>query len=392
MAVVQQHNPTIVRNNKTKKSWSMCPGTGTGTGTIDAIVKRAMSTRTSISMIVLLVLVLLVVILTDTTSIPNTTIGDGGMYMTAAEALLRIPSSSAARQDTTSTRTTSASALGTHTAGEEHHPEPAIFIQSTPSTLITKSESVVAPDASTGMSLAISKVHPKQEQQPKSAQQTQQEQQQQSKQGTPLTTTNTTKESATSSGNNSNSKSKASSPDPVATVAHAISFLSCGAALTSKYKDAMLVLRHSIHQNSILAQNSTSRYSYKMYAFVNDDPSKKCKKYTSWIERMGYTPLLLPNPVNISMIENEHFRTQIDKTGVTGSSELIKLYLYTLTDHPIVVHWDIDVIVMVRTGVYVLLVSVVPIPVLCSSVYRGTAESGLLEQTLVMCHPSIHAY
>ena len=107
---------------------------------------------------------------------------------------------------------------------------------------------------------------------------------------------------------------------------------------------------------------------------------------------MGYTPLLLPNPVNISTIENEHFRTQIDKTGVAGSSELIKLYLYTLTNHPIVVHWDIDVIVMVRTGVYVLLVSVVPIPVLCSSVYRGTAESGLLEQTLVMCHPSIHAY
>jgi hypothetical protein len=143
---------------------------------------------------------------------------------------------------------------------------------------------------------------------------------------------------------------KASSPEPVATVAHAVSFLSCGAALTSKYKDAMLVLRHSIHQNSILAQNSTSRYSYKMYAFVNDDPSKKCQKYTSWIERMGYTPLLLPNPVNISTIENEHFRTQIDKTGVAGSSELIKLYLYTLTNHPIVVHWDIDVIVLVRTG------------------------------------------
>jgi hypothetical protein len=32
---------------------------------------------------------------------------------------------------------------------------------------------------------------------------------------------------------------------------------------------------------------------------------------------------------------------------VAGSSELIKLYLYTLTQHPIVVHWDIDVIVLV---------------------------------------------
>ncbi len=135
----------------------------------------------------------------------------------------------------------------------------------------------------------------------------------------------------------------------IATVAHAISFLSCGASLTAKYKDAMLVLRHSIHQNSILAQNSTSRYAYKMYAFVNNDPSKKCSKYTAWIQRMGYTPLLLPNPVNISAIENKYFRETIDRTGVAGSSELIKLYLYTLTDHPIVVHWDIDIIVLVRT-------------------------------------------
>ena len=130
---------------------------------------------------------------------------------------------------------------------------------------------------------------------------------------------------------------------PVATVAHANLFLSCGAQLMANYKDAMLVLRHSIYENSILAENSTSQYSYKMYAFVNKDPAKKCKKYTSWIQRMGYTPLLFPNPVNISAID---FRTQINKTGLLACC---KLYLYTLTDHPIVVHWDIDIIVLVRS-------------------------------------------
>lgn len=135
------------------------------------------------------------------------------------------------------------------------------------------------------------------------------------------------------------------------TVAHAISFLKCGHALTSKYKDAMLVLRHSIHQNSIHAGNS--KYSYKMYAFVNSDPEQKCIRYVDWIHRMGYTPVVLPNPVNVSTIENKHFREQIDRTGVTGSSELIKLYLYRLTNHPVVVHWDIDIVILVSSHIEV---------------------------------------
>ena len=143
----------------------------------------------------------------------------------------------------------------------------------------------------------------------------------------------------------SSSNEKRSQPDAI--IAHAVSFLDCGYSLTEKYKDSMLVLRHSIHQNSWHNVNSTSRYSYRMYAFVNSDPEARCDKYTPWIQRMGYTPLLLPNPINLTAIDNQFFREQIDKTGVTGSSELIKLYLYTLTEHEIACHWDIDVIIKV---------------------------------------------
>jgi len=134
---------------------------------------------------------------------------------------------------------------------------------------------------------------------------------------------------------------------PTSIVAHAISFLDCGFSLIEKYKDAMLVLRHSIHNNSWHNPNSTSRYSYRMYAFVNSDPNGRCERYAPWIQRMGYTPLLLPNPINLTTINNQFYREQIDRTGVAGSSELIKLYLYTLTDHAIACHWDIDVIVKV---------------------------------------------
>lgn len=141
---------------------------------------------------------------------------------------------------------------------------------------------------------------------------------------------------------------------PIATIAHAVSFLNCGYSLTEKYKDALLVLRHSIHQQSWHATTAggsgsrRSQYSYQMYAFINNDPDAKCAHYADWIRRMGYIPLLLPNPVTLSHINNTWFRTQIDKTGVAGSSELIKLYLYTLTQHPIVCHWDLDVIIKVR--------------------------------------------
>jgi hypothetical protein len=137
------------------------------------------------------------------------------------------------------------------------------------------------------------------------------------------------------------------SEEPVSTIAHAISFLNCGYALVEKYMDAMLVLRHSIHRNSWHHNNSTSRYSYRMYAFVNNDPDARCARYAPWIQRMGYTPLLLPNPINLTAIDNQFFREQIDRTGVAGSSELIKLYLYILTDYPIACHWDIDVIIKV---------------------------------------------
>jgi hypothetical protein len=105
---------------------------------------------------------------------------------------------------------------------------------------------------------------------------------------------------------------------------------------------------------------------------------------------MGYTPLLLPNPVNISAIENEHFRTQIDKTGVAGSSELIKLYLYTLTDHPIVVHWDIDVIVLVST-VYIVLLLSLSFDATCYMPH-ATDSAGRISPCLHPCFSFLYCY
>jgi hypothetical protein len=91
-------------------------------------------------------------------------------------------------------------------------------------------------------------------------------------------------------------------------IGHMVSFARCGPGLMTKYQDAMLVLRHSIHQNSVHT-NKQSKYSYQMYAFINQD--EKCQQYEERIQQLGYIPLLRPIPVNISAIQNEWYRKTI---------------------------------------------------------------------------------
>ena len=47
-------------------------------------------------------------------------------------------------------------------------------------------------------------------------------------------------------------------------------------------------------------------------------------------------------PVKPSEIRGEHLRKRIHKDGCCGEHEFIKLYAYTITGHPIVVHTDVD--------------------------------------------------
>ena len=152
------------------------------------------------------------------------------------------------------------------------------------------------------------------------------------------------------------------SADPISApkIAHVISLITCHKESTVKgFLDALIILRHSIHQNSIhrieddqttissskQARNHRSKYSYQMYAILHKDGG--CLTHVPLLERLGYIPLVKDTPVNISDIpESSWYRNHVEQENCCGSKEFIKLYAYTLMNHPIVIHWDLDVLVL----------------------------------------------
>lgn len=143
-------------------------------------------------------------------------------------------------------------------------------------------------------------------------------------------------------------------------IAHAISLIKCskGPSVTG-FLDAAAVLRHSIHKNSVhyvppvpRGGNSTSssrpsatppsRYSYQMYGIVHPT----CGRHAAVLERLGYKIMIRDHPVKKDDIRGEWLRNHVEGENCCGSAEFIKLYAYHLTDHPVVVHWDMDVAVL----------------------------------------------
>lgn len=146
-------------------------------------------------------------------------------------------------------------------------------------------------------------------------------------------------------------------------VAHVVSLIHCSRSdRMTGFLDALLILRHSIHLNSVHNSNNqqnfshsssssssrrVSKYSYQMYAIIHETGCyRDHPKLPSLLKRLGYIPLVRDTPINISEIPNEWYRTHVQHENCCGSDEFIKLYAYTLTQHPIVVHWDLDVAVL----------------------------------------------
>jgi hypothetical protein len=125
-----------------------------------------------------------------------------------------------------------------------------------------------------------------------------------------------------------------------ATVAYAWTLTKCGDFQSSAQGmiDSALVLRHSVHSNSVRTPSSDSQYDYRMYVFVHPQAAK-C---TEIMEDAGYTVLILEPPIDPKRIQSPYYKQTVHREWCCGSDEFIKLYAYTLTEHPIVVHLDID--------------------------------------------------
>ena len=143
-----------------------------------------------------------------------------------------------------------------------------------------------------------------------------------------------------SSAISSNNQNNNSNNDKPIQIAYAISLIRCSdfQSSTSGLLDAATILRHSIHETSVRNPKSSSKYDYKLYAIVHT----KAKDCSHMLSDLGYEVILKDSPVNIADIKGEYLRKNVHKEWCCGADEFIKLYAYTINQHPIVVHTDID--------------------------------------------------
>lgn len=116
-------------------------------------------------------------------------------------------------------------------------------------------------------------------------------------------------------------------------------FISITACNPKKLGDGAAVLKHSIHLNSI---HGSGRYDYKMHAIVHPD-AMDCVEP---LAELGYELAQRDTPVAVADIQGEFLRSRISGNGCCGEKENIKLEAYTFTQFPIVVHVDVDVLIL----------------------------------------------
>lgn len=124
----------------------------------------------------------------------------------------------------------------------------------------------------------------------------------------------------------------------ITTVPFIVSLTKCG---DESYMEGAAVLKYSIHQASIHG-NMGGKYDYKMFAVYHPDASDCARE----LEDLGFKVFERQTPVKVEDIRGEVLRQKIENNGCCGSKELIKLEAYTFTDFPIVVHVDLDVLIL----------------------------------------------
>ena len=123
-----------------------------------------------------------------------------------------------------------------------------------------------------------------------------------------------------------------------ATIGWAVTITGCG---KDPITEGAAILKHAINLQSVHGKLG-GRYDYKMYAIYHPD-GYEC---ASTLIDLGYTLVERQTPVAVKDIQGDFLRQNIEKNGCCGEKELVKLEAYTLIDHPIVVHLDLDVLVL----------------------------------------------
>lgn len=144
---------------------------------------------------------------------------------------------------------------------------------------------------------------------------------------------------------NSASTSNNNKPKAKPVIAYVVTLTGCGntkrytkAAAMGLITQGAAVLHHSIQ----LAHSQSHKYDYKMYALIHPI-AKEC---ASAISKLGYTALIRNTPFDKADIQKEFLREHVDGASCCGAKEYIKLYAYTLVQHPVAVVLDLDSLVL----------------------------------------------
>eukprot|EP00536_Pseudo-nitzschia_multiseries_P013234 jgi/Psemu1/210992/e_gw1.550.28.1 len=119
------------------------------------------------------------------------------------------------------------------------------------------------------------------------------------------------------------------------TIGVASTVTSCGG---DPFIDGAAVLKHSLDINS---RGPESKFKFKNYVFYHPNATECALP----LEKLGYTLLERPTPVKVDEIEGDTLRERIVHNGCCGEAELIKLEAFRLTQHPVIIHLDLDVLI-----------------------------------------------
>ncbi|KAG7348233.1 hypothetical protein IV203_016938 [Nitzschia inconspicua] len=125
--------------------------------------------------------------------------------------------------------------------------------------------------------------------------------------------------------------------DDTPTIGVASTVTGCG---ESPFQDGAAVLKYSLDRHS--AANGNGRYNYQTYIFYHPNATSCVLP----LQALGFTLIKRATPIRVEEIQGEELRERIVKNGCCGEKELIKLEAYRLVQHPLVIHVDLDVLIL----------------------------------------------
>ena len=99
---------------------------------------------------------------------------------------------------------------------------------------------------------------------------------------------------------------------------------------------------HRLLCYTYITHDNNNIHNWQMIAFVHPN-AESCSHIFS---ELGYTIQIRETPFNVTDIRGEFLREHVVKSGCCGEKEYLKLYAYTLLEYPIVIHLDLDSLIL----------------------------------------------